>query len=77
MNNILINLTVPFAKTSLRINTDTNYCKVREYSHFTNKYRGAAHSICNLKYSIPNKIPMVFHNGSNYNYHLIIKNERT
>ena len=33
----------------------------------------AAHSICNLKYSVPKKIPIVFHNGSNYEYHFIIK----
>ena len=24
-------------------------------------------------YSVPKEIPIVFHNGSNYNYHLIIK----
>ena len=37
------------------------------------EYRGAAHSICNLKYSVLKKIPIVFHNGSNYDYHFIIK----
>ena len=31
------------------------------------------HSICNLKYSVPKTIPTVFHNGSNYDYHFIIK----
>ena len=31
------------------------------------------HSICNLKYSIYKKVPIVFHNGSNYNYHFIKK----
>ena len=31
------------------------------------------HSICNLKYSVPKKILIVFHNGSNYEYHFIIK----
>ena len=29
--------------------------------------------ICNLKYSIPKKIPIFFHYGSNYDYHFIIK----
>ena len=37
------------------------------------KYGGAAHSICNLKYSVATKIPIAFHNGSNYDYHFIIK----
>ena len=32
-----------------------------------------AHNICNLKYKIPKKIPAVFHNGSIYGYHFIIK----
>ena len=33
----------------------------------------AAHSICNLKFSIPKEIRIVFHNESNYDYHVIIK----
>ena len=52
---------------------DKKYCKVRDHCHYTGEYRGAAHSICNLKYSVPKKIPIVFHNGSNYDYHFIIK----
>ena len=31
------------------------------------------HSICNLKYSVPKKIPEDFYNGSNYDYHFTIK----
>ena len=30
-----------------------NYQKVRSHCHYTGKYRGAAHSICNLKYNVP------------------------
>ena len=37
------------------------------------EYRGTAQSICNLKYSIPKNIPIVFYNRSNYDYHFIIK----
>ena len=31
------------------------------------------HSICNLKHSVPKKIPIAFHNRSNYDYHFTIK----
>ena len=47
--------------------------KVKDHCHYTGKYRGAAHNICNLKYKIPKEIPIVFHNGSTYDYHFIIK----
>ena len=37
------------------------YRKVRDHCHYTGKYRGAPHSICNLKYSVTKIIPIVFH----------------
>ena len=50
-----------------------NDMKVRDHCHFTGKYRGAAHNMCNLRYKIPKNIPVIFHNGSTYDYHFIIK----
>ena len=52
---------------------DKKYRKVRDHCHYIGEYRGAVHSICNLKYSIPKEISIVFHNGSNYRYHIVIK----
>ena len=52
---------------------DKKHHKVRDHCHFTGEYRGTAHSICNLKYSVPKKIPIAFHDGSNYDYHFIKK----
>ena len=49
------------------------YQKVRDHCHFTVKFRGAAHGICNLRYRVPQEMPVKFHNGSNYDYHHIIK----
>ena len=46
---------------------------IRDHCHYTGKYRSAAHDICNLRYKIPKEIPAVFHNGSTYDYHFIIK----
>ena len=52
---------------------DKKYRKVRDHFHYAGKYRDAAHSICNLKYSVPKKNPIVSHNKSNFDYHFIIK----
>ena len=49
------------------------YKKVRDHCHFTGKFRGAAHSICNLHYKVPQEIPVKFHNGSKYDCQFIIK----
>ena len=67
-------------KRKRKFNTDKNdelvfklYHKVRVHCHYTGEFRGAAHRICNLRYKTPKAIPLVFHNGSTYNYHFIIK----
>ena len=52
---------------------DKKYPKLTDHCHYTGEYRGVAHSICNLKYSVPRKIPIAFHNVSNYDYYFIIK----
>ena len=49
------------------------YQKVRCHCHYTGKFRGAAHSICNLNYKVPQEIPVKIHNGSKYDYHFIIR----
>ena len=54
-------------------NNDKKQQKVRDHCHYTGKYRSAAHNICNLRYKVPKEIPAVFHNGSTYDYHFIIK----
>ena len=54
-------------------NDDKKNYKVRDHCHYTGKYRGAVHNICNLRCRVPKEIPVVFHNGSTYDYHFIIK----
>ena len=58
-------------------NFENKYVKDKKYRvwdhcHYAGEHRSAAHSICNLKYSIPKKIPIAFHSGSNHDYHFII-----
>ena len=47
--------------------------KVRDHCYYTRKLRGATHSEFNLRYNVAKKIPIVFHNGSKYDYHFVIK----
>ena len=47
--------------------------KVRDHCNYTGKCRGATHNKCNLRYKIPKEIPVVFRNGSTYDYDFIIK----
>ena len=46
---------------------------IKMHLNYTGKFRGAAHSICNLRCKTPKEIQVVFHNGSTYDYYLIIK----
>ena len=47
--------------------------KYRDHCHITGKYRGAAHNKCNLKYSLSDVVPVVFHNLRNYDSHFIMQ----
>ena len=46
---------------------------VRDLCHYTGKYRGVAHTICNLRFNVPKEIPVDFPSSSNYDYPFIIK----
>ena len=54
---------------------DKNYInkkQVKDHCHYTRKFRGAAHSKCNLNYKVPKEIPIIIHNAS-YNTHFILE----
>ena len=53
--------------------SDKKHHKIKDHCHYTGKCRGAAHNIGNLRYRISKETPIVFHNGSTYDYHFIIK----
>ena len=54
-------------------NEELNTDKVRDHCHITGKFRGAAHIQCNLKFKIPKKLPIIFHNLEGYDGHIIFK----
>ena len=47
--------------------------KVRDHDHLTGKFRGAAHSKCNLLLRKTVKIPVFFHNFRGYDSHIIVR----
>ena len=48
-----------------------NRKKVKDHCHYTGKFRGAAHSKCNLNCKVPKDIPIRIHNAS-YDTHFIM-----
>ena len=52
---------------------DFNMTKVRDHCHYTGKYRGALHLLCNLRLKRVRTIPVIFHNLSGYDSHLFVK----
>ena len=59
--------------TIKKVSTTKILKKVKDHEHYTGIYRCAVHSICNLRYSIQGDVTVVIHNGSNCDFHLIIK----
>ena len=54
-------------------NEELNTDKVRDHCHITGKFRGAAHNQCNLKFKIPKKLRIIFHNLEGYDEHIIFE----
>ena len=50
---------------------NTGIYKVRDYCHETGKHREPACKICNLRYKKQNFIPVIFHKGSGFDFHLL------
>ena len=45
--------------------------RLKSFGHYTGKFRGAAHSKCNLNYKVQKEIPIIIHNAS-YDTHFIL-----
>ena len=52
---------------------DSKYYNIKEHCYYTGNYIEAAHVVCSKKSKTRKEIPVVFHNGSTYDYHFIIK----
>lgn len=54
-------------------NENISDVRVKDHCHISGVFRGAAHQSCNLQYQISRTIPIVMHNLSGYDSHLLIK----
>ena len=59
------------AKKTCHICSKTCINKLRDHCHENGKYRGTACEICNLRYEQQNFNPVIFHNGSGYDFNLL------
>ena len=48
------------SQKSLLMITNDKQKVVRDHPYFTSKYRGATHSICNLRFNVSSEIPDFF-----------------
>lgn len=48
-----------------------NNVKLRDHGHITGKYTGSTHRDCNANVKLNHEIPILFHNLTNYESHLI------
>ena len=52
-----------------RIDNDEE--KARDHCHVNGKFSGAAHKNCNLNFQLTKNVPVIFHNLTGYDIHLI------
>ena len=53
---------------------DENYKnrkKVKDHCHYTGKFKGAAHSKCNLNYKVPKDVPIIINNATSDTHFII------
>ena len=53
--------------------SDIYYRQARDHCLYIGKYIGATEGICYFKFKVPNKTPVVFRNGSKYDYRFTTK----
>ena len=60
-------------RISKKIKFLENLIKVKDHDFYSGEYRGPSHLISSLRYQQQRNIPIIIHNGSNYDFQLIIK----
>ena len=53
------------------IYTKNSFVRIKSHCHYAGKFRGVAHSKCNLNYKVPKEIIIIVHNAS-YDTHFVL-----
>ena len=72
INHIICKRFVIYVKEELSADNKKHY-KVRDHCYNAGIYREAAHDIFSRRYKTLKETPVVFYNGSTYDFHFIIK----
>ena len=70
-----VNIVISIERNFIMMKTIKKYNKyhqARDQDHYAGKFRVAAYSICNPRYSRTKQISVISYHGSNYDYHFII-----
>lgn len=60
----------------MRLGFNSDEARANDHCHLTEKFRGVVHIDYNVSYQYSRTVPVIMHNLSDYDSHLLIENYR-